>query len=86
MGQNRKVRQSRDKNKLKTVQLDSIETSVASPLEKVERQSPMFPNYEFRAEVEKDTNNEKRLFWAELIILLSIFGLVVLRGYLLSKF
>jgi hypothetical protein len=87
MGQNRKVGKSRHKNKLETVKTDDLfEITVAAPLEKVEPKPPMFPNYDFYLEVKKDAANERRLFFAEFIILGGIALLVVIRILLLSKF
>ncbi len=87
MGQNRKVRKSRHKNKLDEIKADNLfEISVAAPLEKVEPKPPMFPNYDFYLEVKNDAANERRLFFAEFIVLGGIVLFVVIRILLLKKF
>ena len=82
MGQNRKIGKSRNKNKLKNADL----FDAAMPLEKVAPKSPQFPNYDFKTEVKKDFDNEKRLLWAEIIVLLGILFFTLCRSYLLSMF
>ncbi len=86
MGQNGKVRKSRNKNKLKVENRDFLDLSVSAPLEKIEPIIPRFPNYDFKIELERDAKNEKRLLWSEIIVLLGITAFVILRSYILSSF
>jgi hypothetical protein len=86
MGQNRKIRKSRNKNKLKVENRDFLDLSVSAPLEKIEPIIPRFPNYDFKIELERDAKNEKRLLWSEIIVLLGITAFVILRSYILSSF
>jgi hypothetical protein len=87
MGQNRKVGKSRHKNKLGEINTDDLfEITVAAPLEKVEPKPPMFPNYDFKLEVKKDAANERRLFFAEFIVLGGIVLFVVIRILTLKNF
>ena len=83
MGQNRKVRQGRNKNKLDSIR---FEEKFKAPLEKVEPKTPIFPNYDFKSEVQKDFGNEKRLLWVELIIILGIIVFALIRSFFLFGF
>lgn len=86
MGQNRKVGKSRNKNKLGKENQDFFELQVTAPLERVEPLSPVFPNYDFKAEVQKDAEKEELLLWKELIILFGILVFALLRGIGLAQF
>jgi hypothetical protein len=79
MGQNRKVRKSRNKNKL-----DVFLPPVLAPIEKYKPKPISLPNYNFRSEVEKDAKAEERLLYAEIVVLIGILGFSILRSMLLA--
>lgn len=62
MGQNRKIRKSRNKNKLKVENRDFLDLSVSAPLEKIEPIIPRFPNYDFKIELERDAKKRETAF------------------------
>lgn len=77
MGQNRKIREGRDQNELEFVDIFNLSAIQESKKER-------FPNYDFQTELANDAKNEKKLLYAEILVIFGIIIVVLLRAFLLS--
>jgi hypothetical protein len=80
MGQDRKIRESRHQDELNLERIADDGRLVVTDSPKIS-----FSGYDFKTELEGDARNERRLLWAEVLIVGGIIGFVLLRNYLLSS-